>query len=228
MTIIGHRGAAGLAPENTLTSIKKALRYNIDMVEFDIRATKDNCLVLIHDPNLWRTAGIQSLVKNMNFKEIQACKTKSGDPIPSLEQALKVMGKTPVFLDCKGDRWSKQVTKYFQTHKGPQPIITSTNIPELEDFHKRMPEIQTFICEYINPFRALYEARKYGFTGVSMSYWLLNPAVYWHARRTGLELKVFTVNHIFVARFIHFFYPKVSLVTNFPNKLMTAKKATKA
>ena len=53
--IIGHRGAAGLAPENTLASIKKAFVAGLSYVEVDVKTSKDNIPVLLHDDNLDRT-----------------------------------------------------------------------------------------------------------------------------------------------------------------------------
>src|SRR5437764_1199743 len=53
--IIGHRGAAAVAPENTLVSFERALRDGADGIEFDVRLASDNVPVVIHDPTLKRT-----------------------------------------------------------------------------------------------------------------------------------------------------------------------------
>jgi glycerophosphoryl diester phosphodiesterase len=55
MLIIGHRGAAGLAPENTMAAIAAGIEAGSDMIEIDVRLTRDNQLVVIHDPRLVRT-----------------------------------------------------------------------------------------------------------------------------------------------------------------------------
>ena len=55
MEIIGHRGAAGLAPENTLNSLREAVRLGAGWLEFDVRFTKDDVPVVIHDSTLKRT-----------------------------------------------------------------------------------------------------------------------------------------------------------------------------
>jgi glycerophosphoryl diester phosphodiesterase len=62
MQVIGHRGAAALAPENTWESFDVALQIGVDAIETDIRATRDGELVLIHDASLERTTGAQGLV----------------------------------------------------------------------------------------------------------------------------------------------------------------------
>jgi glycerophosphoryl diester phosphodiesterase len=61
MQVIGHRGAAALAPENTWESFDIALRMGVDAIETDVRATSDGELVLIHDEGLGRTTNGQGL-----------------------------------------------------------------------------------------------------------------------------------------------------------------------
>ena len=58
MKIIGHRGAAGLALENTLPGIELARLLGVDAIEIDVRKTKDNQLILCHDADLKRVAGV--------------------------------------------------------------------------------------------------------------------------------------------------------------------------
>ena len=50
MKIVGHRGARHLAPENTISAIKKALDLAVDEIEIDVRVTKDGHVILHHDP----------------------------------------------------------------------------------------------------------------------------------------------------------------------------------
>jgi len=55
MLIVGHRGAAGVAPENTLASFREAIRAGADWLEFDVRFTNDGIPIIIHDSTLKRT-----------------------------------------------------------------------------------------------------------------------------------------------------------------------------
>ncbi|MFD7134023.1 glycerophosphodiester phosphodiesterase [Streptomyces sp. NPDC059894] len=59
--IIGHRGAAGLAPENTLEAIDRADRAGVDWVEVDIQRSKDGVLVVMHDQDLVRTTDVRAV-----------------------------------------------------------------------------------------------------------------------------------------------------------------------
>ena len=86
MLIIGHRGAAGLAPENTMAAIAAGIEAGSDMIEIDVRLTRDNQLVVIHDPRLVRTHRSRESISNLPYDGLIA---RSGDrPIPLLEQVL--------------------------------------------------------------------------------------------------------------------------------------------
>jgi len=69
--IIGHRGAKGIAPENSLYGFKKAVELGIDGIELDVHLTKDGKLIVIHDMNLQRLAGIRIPIKQLTFKELK-------------------------------------------------------------------------------------------------------------------------------------------------------------
>ena len=67
MLKISHRGASGLGPENALRSFKIALKYDIDMIETDLWLSKDNELIIIHDPDLKRIEDLTlSEIKSIN------------------------------------------------------------------------------------------------------------------------------------------------------------------
>ena len=68
--IIGHRGAAGLAPENTLASINKAFIAGLSYVEIDVKISKDSIPVLLHDDSLDRTTNGSGLCNKFNYNEL--------------------------------------------------------------------------------------------------------------------------------------------------------------
>jgi len=69
--IIGHRGAKGIAPENSLSAFEKALDLGIDGIELDVHLTKDGKLVVIHDMDLKRLTGVGNSIKQLTFKELK-------------------------------------------------------------------------------------------------------------------------------------------------------------
>src|SRR5690606_30238191 len=95
--IIGHRGAAGLAPENTIASIKAARKAGVNLVELDVRITRDNELVLCHDPSTERTYGVDLVIKQHSLRELRTLCQE----LPTLDEALHACKDTPVILEIK-------------------------------------------------------------------------------------------------------------------------------
>src|SRR5213593_3287192 len=87
---IGHRGAAGYAPENTLRSIEQAIALGCDLVEVDVRRTRDGDLVLLHDERVDRTTNGKGNVAEMTLKDLRTLDAGGGPRIPTLQEALHV------------------------------------------------------------------------------------------------------------------------------------------
>ncbi|MDP3953839.1 MAG: glycerophosphodiester phosphodiesterase family protein [bacterium] len=90
MLKIGHRGAPGNPRygENTFTSFRKAIWSGADAIELDVRKTKDNTLVVIHDLALDRTTGSSGNVCDFNYDELKKLDAGFGDCIPMLVDAV--------------------------------------------------------------------------------------------------------------------------------------------
>ncbi len=88
--VIGHRGACGYFPENTLLSLKKAVEMGVDAVEFDVRMTKDGVLILFHDEKLDRLLKVHGRVRDRSYDFLKKF-TIRGEKIPTLEEALQVL-----------------------------------------------------------------------------------------------------------------------------------------
>src|ERR1700675_1784021 len=93
--VIGHRGAAAHAPENTLAGLRRAKALGCGWVEFDVRLTGDGALVLCHDPLLDRTTSGSGPVSAKSLAAIRQCDAGSwfapsfaGERVPTLDEAL--------------------------------------------------------------------------------------------------------------------------------------------
>ena len=94
--IIGHRGVKDIAPENTIESISKAFELGLDCVEIDVKISKDQIPLLIHDDTLDRTTNGSGTVSNFKFDVISKLdagyffyKSKTTVRVPSLNKVLK-------------------------------------------------------------------------------------------------------------------------------------------
>ncbi len=121
LNIIGHRGTAGLLPENTLAGFKKAMEMGVDTIELDIHLTSDNEAVVYHDsglnPAITRDANgnwikIRHLIKDLTLSEIQSYdvgklnrltryaekyphqKAAQGEHIPTLRDVIQLVKRT--------------------------------------------------------------------------------------------------------------------------------------
>lgn len=97
-SVIGHRGAAAYAPENTLESILTAVEMGIKWVEVDVKLTKDSVPILFHDDDLDRTTNGHGPVANMTFNDIRDLEAGSwfsdsfaGIKIPTLEETIDIV-----------------------------------------------------------------------------------------------------------------------------------------
>lgn len=96
--IIGHRGAAAYAPENTIEGIHTAIDMGVEWVELDVKLTKDQVPIIFHDDTLERTTNGSGPVALMTYEEIMQLEagswfadTFAGIKIPTLEEALEVL-----------------------------------------------------------------------------------------------------------------------------------------
>src|SRR5438034_11608409 len=96
--IVGHRGAAGVAPENTLPSFAAAWAAGVAWVETDVRLTRDGVPVLLHDAALDRTTTARGEVSGLTWDEVRHADagvrfgpTFAGKPIPRLEELLEAV-----------------------------------------------------------------------------------------------------------------------------------------
>src|SRR5712692_1807017 len=104
MKVIGHRGAAGLAPENTFAGFDLALAMGVDGLETDVQRTKDGKLVLFHGDHLDKTTNGTGVLQEISWQELQQLDAGSwfvakyaGERIPLLIDALESYGTRTYF-----------------------------------------------------------------------------------------------------------------------------------
>ncbi len=112
--LIGHRGASGSFPENTMLAFKEALREGADGVEFDVRLTADGVAVVIHDATLDRTTDGQGQVAELPLAAIRDFDAGRGERIPTLAQVLEELAPTPVVVEIKEVEAAPVVTAVIQ------------------------------------------------------------------------------------------------------------------
>jgi glycerophosphoryl diester phosphodiesterase len=139
MIVIGHRGAMGYEPENTLRSFQKAIDLQVDMIEFDVHLCKTGELVVMHDEKVNRTTNGQGFVAKKTLTELEELDAGKGEKIPTLEEVLDlVKGQVKVNIELKGPNTAeptlKVIKKYIKKKKWTYDdfLISSFDSPELE------------------------------------------------------------------------------------------------
>ena len=90
---IGHRGASGYEPENTLISFKKALEMKVDGIELDVHLSIDGHLMVMHDETIDRTTNGKGFVNQLTLTELKSYRIKNTIEIPTLEEVFNLVNK---------------------------------------------------------------------------------------------------------------------------------------
>jgi glycerophosphoryl diester phosphodiesterase len=195
MLRIGHRGARAYAPENTLASFKKALEIGVDAVELDVRKTKDNQIVVIHDADVKRTTNGEGLVSELTLKEIKNLSAE-GEKISTLEETLDFLDKrVKVFVELKETGIEEQVLSIVHAKSLEKNVVITSF---LEDALKKVRELDKDIetgliyAKHTNPIKAALELKaNYLFA----LYRFTHTANVQKAHENGLKVVVWTINN---------------------------------
>lgn len=140
---IGHRGAAGYAPENTLLSFQKALELTVNMIELDVHICKSREVVVIHDKDTHRINNKKDLIKNQNYSDLKKLN------ILKLEDVLNLINRqVPVNIELKGDNTAEPVSEIIKNYITNNNwhindfLISSFNKKELKKINHYLPEIK--------------------------------------------------------------------------------------
>lgn len=160
--LIAHRGASAYAPENTISSIEKALEYQSAYIEIDVHMTSDGEVVAIHDSTIDRTSNGSGNVSDHTLAELKQMDFGSwfGDPfkgeeIPTLEEVLKAINRKAVLiieLKSGGDKYKdiekKIVGKIKKMGLESHVILKSFSYAILNEFEDIAPEMKRLYCTF--------------------------------------------------------------------------------
>lgn len=165
MLIIGHRGAMGHEPENTLLSIKKAIALGVDAVEIDVYNLEDN-LVVIHDRDLSRTTNGTGYLENSSFTYVRSLDAGKGEQVPTLEEVFKIVNRQVMInIELKGSNTARLVVDLIQKYlklgwSYSDFVVSSFNHDELNQVKVICPKIMTGTLIYGLPWQYLASAQQ--------------------------------------------------------------------
>lgn len=209
--MIGHRGAAACAPENTLAGFRKAKELGCRWVEFDLRPTADGQLILLHDDKLERTTNGRGLAASLPLAEIRhydaGCRFGppfQGERVPTLAEAVVLLGELGLAanVELKAVRGREAETaviavealcRMWPTHL-PAPLISSFSRKVLAAARLRAPQIARGLLFHSIPKNWQALAESLGCATIHADHRGLHSALVAAVRERDYPLLAYTVN----------------------------------
>lgn len=189
--VIGHRGARALAPENTLLAIRAAAKCKADLVEVDVRLSKDGVLVLMHDETVDRTTKGKGKVEDLFLAQLQSEDLMGiGKSVPTLAEATALTGKLHlgIVVEMKEEGLEALVAEEL---KGSNAIVTSFYHSSLQAI-KEISDLKTGIIISSLPVRPIELAVWAGADAIFPK--RTNPRLFQEAHRRGIKVYPWTIN----------------------------------
>ncbi|MDM5071597.1 glycerophosphodiester phosphodiesterase [Aeromonas bestiarum] len=201
MQIIAHRGASGLAPENTLKAIRLALTLGAQAIEIDVQRA-DGELWVFHDRRLERCTDGSGVLTAQSRAYLAGLDAGEGEPIPTLWQVMEaIAGKAELHIELKGAQTADEVarlTRRAEAELGFTPahwVVSSFHHPELARFAALRPEIRLGALTATIPLTLAVFAAELGAWSLNCDLDFVEAALVMDAHRRGLKVLVYTVDH---------------------------------
>lgn len=200
---IGHRGAKGHEPENTLISFQKALELNADGVEFDVHVCKSGELIVIHDFTVDRTTNGTGAICDLTLKEIKALRINKTIEIPTLDEVLLIFDKRHfINIELKGTNTAEKVcdciNENVRNHRFDYSnfIVSSFQYEELAAVAGYNSKIPIGILTQASVEEALEWAEEYSAVAIHPHFSLLTAENVALTRQKGYQIYTWTVNEL--------------------------------
>ena len=221
---IGHRGAFGYEPQNTLRSFKKALDLGVDAVEMDVHKCKTGEIVVIHDKTVDATTDGKGAVTELTLDELKRLDAGKGEEIPTLEQALDLVNrKAKVIIELKGkDEFiptAEVINEYVKNRgwKYKDFLVISYDLDKLYKIRDFSPKLRLgLLFEKLPENDDELDLKNVDYIVLNFEY--ITPSIIKKIHKKGIKIIVYTVNDekniTLMKRF------KVDgIVSNYPNRI---------
>jgi glycerophosphoryl diester phosphodiesterase len=201
--VTAHRGHARAAPENTLSAMRKAIESGADYAEMDVQLTADGKVVLLHDRDLKRVAGLARRLDELSYDEVRQLDVGSwfdpafaGERVPTLAEVIRLCrGKIRLNIELKffgPDRRLAQAVADLVRKEDfeSECLITSLNYDALQEVKRHNPRLRTGLTVA----HALGDISRLEVDALSVRADFLSDDVLRSAHRLGREVHVWTVN----------------------------------
>jgi len=189
--LIAHRGASAYAPENTLESFRKAIAMKAKAIECDVRLSKDEKIVVIHDETIDRTTNGKGFVKDLAAEELKKFN------IPTLQEALDLLKDRDILLliEIKEEGTEKKVLSILKDNRFESRAIIVSFFPGALEKVKKLSSVRTgFIYSRIESKSPIEIAEKIKADYILPRKSLIDKEIIQEAHENGLKVFTWTVD----------------------------------
>ena len=195
MQVIAHRGASFLEPENTIRSIERAVKMGADFVEVDVRKSKDNKLVIMHDADINRTTDGKGLVKDHTVQELKNFDAGKGETIPTLDEVIEcVKDRIGLVIEIKEPGTEGKVLEKIDENNLENVILTSFYHKSIKNTRKMNPSVDAGIIFTCQPVDVNQMASNACANIIFPSYRYMNEDMVKQAHENGISVYPWTVD----------------------------------
>lgn len=199
--LIGHRGARGLAPENTLLALDAGIAAGCPWLEFDVQRHPSGKLFLLHDLTLDRTTNGKGLATDCDWYDLRMLDAGQGQHLPTLDEALDLIDqRAGVNIELK--TWNgtaaavAEVLRARLAEGWPAKafMVSSFHLPELYEFKQLLPEVPIAVLLCGVPLDWAACASELQAVALNQSVEFVDARLLADAKARGLAVNVYTVN----------------------------------
>ncbi|MFF4209473.1 glycerophosphodiester phosphodiesterase [Streptomyces sp. NPDC001796] len=200
---IGHRGVMGVEPENTLRSFVAAERAGLDLIQLDLRLSKDDALVVMHDDQVDRTTDGTGPIVEKTLAELRALDAGRGERVPVLEEVLDAV-RTPVQAEIRDVAAAQALAEVMHRRDLVGRVeVSSFDDEAVREIARLVPGVRTALIAGRYGTDVVERAVQAGAATVCLDIRRLTLEVVEHARQAGLRIIGWVVNtpeHLRLAR----------------------------
>ncbi|MEG3628248.1 glycerophosphodiester phosphodiesterase [Streptomyces poriticola] len=191
---IGHRGVAGVEPENTLRSFVAAERAGLDVVELDLHLSKDGALVVMHDADVDRTTDGSGPIAEKTLAELRALDAGRGERVPVFEEVVDAVS-LPLQAEIKDAAAARALAEVMLRRGLADRVeVISFHDEAIVEIAGLVPGVRTaLVAEYYGP-EVVDRAVAAGAVTVCLDVRRLTLETVERARAAGLRVLSWTVN----------------------------------
>ena len=225
MLKIGHRGAKGYEPENTLVSFQKALNMQVDGIELDVHLSADGELVVIHDETIDRTTNGHGFVNQLSLRELKQVRIINENEIPTLQEVFDLVNQDCfINIELKNYDTTTKVVKLIEKYVSKKNwhydhfLVSSFDWNALQQVRFLNDKIQIGVLTETDLDLALAFAKFIQAKSIHPHFHLLTKENTAKIQQKGIQVFPWTINETEDIQKITAF--KVNgIITDFPNRI---------